>query len=240
MLKEALQYIVNLSTPTVREIDGETYSDKNLVRIKHNPKAEPIEMSTLTSLIAYLKSGIDVNTEKEKWFIHVQSPTKVSVFSALDDERSRECLIRVNAPVPTFNFGQFIDHESFCIALQSKFLPSEDLSKLLKVAGTVEAGSVSEYGDDGVSQKATVKTGIASKGDVIVPNPVSLAPFRTFAEVAQTESDFVFRMKQDKYDDILCALFEADGGAWKNEAMMRIRGYLEDALSFCGAFIVIS
>lgn len=30
---------------------------------------------------------------------------------------------------------------------------------------------------------------------------------------------FRFRMKQDKYDGITCGLFEADGGAWKIEAM---------------------
>ncbi len=240
MLKEALQYIVGLSVPTVREIGGETYSDKNLHRIKHNPKADPIEMNTLSSLVDYLRSGMDVNAEKEKLFIHVQSPTKVAVFSALDDERDREYLVRVNAQIPSFNFDHFIDHESFCIALQSKFLDSPERALLLKFAGTVEAGSVAEYGDDGVSQKATVKTGIASKEDALVPSPVLLAPFRTFVEVAQPASEFVFRMKQDRSDNIQCALFEADGGAWKNAAMVGIKAYLEEQLSEYQNFIVIS
>lgn len=240
MLKEALQYIIGLHEPSIQDIGGETYSDKPLHRIDHNPKADPIKMNTLSSLIEYLKSGIDVDTREETLFIHVQSPTKVSVFSPLDYDRERECLIEVNAQIPAFNFDHFIDHETFCINLQSKFMDSPDRALLLKFAGTVEAGSVSEYGDDGISQKATVKTGIASKGDAIVPSPVSLVPFRTFVEVQQPLSSFVFRMKQDKYDSIQCALFEADGGAWKNDAMIGIKAYLENSLSEYKNFVVIS
>lgn len=35
----------------------------------------------------------------------------------------------------------------------------------------VEAKTTANYGDDGVSQKTTIKQGIASKADVLVPNP---------------------------------------------------------------------
>ena len=51
MIKEALQYIVGLSEAKTQEINGQVYSDKNLIRISHNPKAEAISMSTLTSLV---------------------------------------------------------------------------------------------------------------------------------------------------------------------------------------------
>ena len=238
MLKEAIQYIVNLSAPTVKEIDGETYSDKQLHRVKHNPKADPIKLSTLTSLVDYLKSGVDRPTGR--LFIHVQSPTRVSVFSELDGDRRREMLAEVNAQIPHFDFDKFIDHESFCIGLQSKFLESSDRALLLKFAGTVEAGSISEYGDDGVSQKATVKTGIASKSEALVPSPVDLVPYRTFVEVAPPASSFVFRMKQDKYSGVCCALFEADGGAWKNAATEGIKSFLERAFEGDENLIVIS
>lgn len=239
MLKEALQYIIGLSDPSIREINGETYSDKQLHRIKHNPKADPIRLNTLSSLVEYLTSGIDILPDGPL-FVHVQSPTKVCVFSPLDPDRDRECLVEVNAQVPTFNFDHFIDHETFCINLQSKFRDEFDRALLLKFAGTVEAGSIAEYGDDGISQKATVKTGIASKGEALVPSPVLLVPFRTFVEVVQPVSHFVFRMKQDKYDGINCALFEADGGAWKLDAMTGIKSYLNGALAEYPNFVVIS
>lgn len=52
----------------------------------------------------------------------------------------------------------------------------------------------------------------------------------------QPESDFVFRMKEDKYDGVQCALFEADGGAWKLHAMESIQEYLEEQLKGVDGF----
>ncbi len=240
MIRKALEYIVGLSKPEVQTINGQVYADKSLCRISYNPKADEIEMNTLSSLVDYIKANIDEMSGK--MIIHVQSPTKVQLYSELDAERKREYMVKVTAQVPEFKFNQFTDHEAFCINLQSKFLadPETDRALLLKFAGTVEAGTVAEYGDDGVTQKATVKTGIASKGEAIVPSPATLKPFRTFVEVEQPLSQFIFRMKQDKYDGINCALFEADGGAWKIEAMKAIKAYLEEQLCGIEGFIIIS
>ncbi len=240
MLKEAIKYITELATPSIHNIDGQTYSDKDLNRISYIPRARSIEMNTLSSLIDYIKSGVDVFANE--MIIHVQSPTRVALYSSLDVERVREYVVEVNANVPDFNFGRFDNHESFCIGVQSKFIddPQTDKALLLKFAGTVEAGSVAEYGDDGVSQKATVKTGIASKGEAIIPSPAILKPFRTFVEVEQPISSFVFRMKDDRCGGIQCALFEADGGAWRIEAMESIKAYLADALKDYTNFVIIS
>jgi hypothetical protein len=241
MLKSFIQYIVGMAEPHIQEIDGETYSDKQLHRIQHIPYAREISMNTLSSLIEYIKSGVD--TFGGKMIIHVQSPTQVSMYSALDVERNREEIVTVNAQIPNFDFGRFMDHENFCIGVQSKFVdePLTDKALLLKFAGTVEAGSVAEYGDDGISQKATVKTGIASKGDAIIPSPARLKPFRTFVEVDQPVSSFIFRMKDDRCGGVQCALFEADGGAWKISAMGAIKAYLIKELEdFSESFIIIS
>lgn len=134
----------------------------------------------------------------------------------------------------------FVEGEDYNKCTSSIDDTATDRALLLKFAGTVESGTLAEYGDDGVTQKATVKTGIASKGDAIVPNPVKLKPYRTFLEVDQPVSEFIFRMKQDKYDGVLCALFEADGGAWKMEATERIKKYLESELKEYSDFTVIS
>lgn len=236
MIKEALQYIVGLGAANINEINGEQYSDKPLTRIIHNPKARAIEMNTLTSLVDYIKANID--TMSKKMIIQVVDPTKVLLYSNLDSERVRETIVEVNAQIPFFEFGRFMDHESFCIALQSKFIDNEDRALVLKFAGTVEEGTVAQYGDDGITQKATVKTGIASKGDAVVPNPVRLIPFRTFMEVEQPASDFIFRMRSER--GIQCAIFEADGGAWKNSAANSIKSYLVTELADYPHFTVIS
>ena len=244
MIKDALKYIVDLGEAKVQDItlpDGtvQTYSDKQLNRLSvHIPMASSIEMSTLTSLVDYIKANVDVMAEK--MIIDVKSPTEVRLYSQLNMERDRETLVVVNARVPEFSFNSFMDQEKFCINLQSKFIDSDDRALILKFAGTVEANTIAEYGDDGVTQKATVKTGIASKSDAIVPNPVHLRPYRTFLEVEQPASDFIFRMKQDKYDGVSCAIFEADGGAWKMNATKAIKEYLQFELSAFPQFTVIS
>lgn len=238
MIKEALEYIVDMSCPEIRAIHGETYSDKKLYRINHNPKAAALEMTTLTSLVEYIKANID--SMSEKMIVHVKSPTCVCLCSQLDKDRERELLVQVKASVPDFDYGRYMGHESFLIALQSQFIDNDDRELLLKFTGTVENGSVTQYGDDGVTQKATIKMGVASKGEALVPNPVKLRPFRTFVEVEQPESAFVFRMRQSERDGVECAIFEADGGAWKNAAMKGIKEYLQYELAELPKFTVIS
>ena len=238
MIKKALEYIVSLSEAKVDEIGGETYSDKPLHRICHNPKAEEIEMTTLQSLVDYIKSASD--SMSDKMIIHVVSPTQVRLYSQLDKDRQREYLVSVNADLPEFPFNTFMEHETFIIGVQSKFIPGNDTDLILKFAGTVEGGSIAEYGDDGVSQKATVKTGLASKSDAVIPSPVTLKPYRTFTEVEQPESQFIFRMKEDERCGVRCALFEADGGAWKLAAMEFVKEYLERELEGDEQFTVIA
>ena len=197
MIKEALQYIVGLSEAKTQHINGNVYSDKPLHRIDtYFPAADPIRVNNLSSLLEYIHSGVD--TMADKMIIQVVSPTKVVLFSQLNDNRDRETLVIAEAQIPSFNYERFIEHESFCIGVQSKFVddPETDKSLILKFAGTVEAGTVAQYGDDGISQKATIKTGIASKSEAIVPNPVKLRPYRTFSEVEQPVSDFIFRIKR--------------------------------------------
>lgn len=247
MIKEALQWIVDLREPKLQEITSEdgntrTFSDKPLYMVEPEyHMADPINMSTLSSLVDYIKANID--EMYDRMIIHVISPTKVRLYSRLNEVRHREYLVDVDAEVPVFKFDTFIENEKFIIGVQSKFMddPASNRELVLKFAGTVESGTVAQYSDDGISQKATVKTGIASKGEALVPSPVSLRPFRTFVEVEQPVSDFIFRMKEDKYDGIQCAIIEADGRAWKNSAMKNIKDYLESELSeFMGRFTVIS
>lgn len=237
MIKEALEYIVNLSEPETFHIGGQTYCDKKLNRVSFNPKAEPITMNTLPSLLDYIKSGYD---SFGKMFIHIVSPTEVRLVSSLDDERERENLVTVKAKVPSFQFNDYVSHEEFCIALQAKFLNSEDRALLLKFAGTVEAGTVAQYGDDGITQKATIKQGVAGKQDALVPNPVLLKAYRTFVEVDQPEAQYVFRMKQGSNGGVMCALFEADGGAWMIDAKESIREYLAENLEGIENIMILS
>jgi len=209
-----------------------------LYRVKQElPKAEPLRLSTLTGLIDYIKADVE-DEISGNIFIQVTSPTRIDMYSTLDIEHERERLVEVDANVPNFPFGRFVEQEEFCINVQSKFINTENRELLLKFAGTVESGTIAQYGDDGVTQKATIKTGIASKGTAVLPSPLKLKPYRTFTEVEQPESDFIFRMKD--MGGVSCALFEADGKAWRNVAMYNIKVYLQEQLKDCEHITVLA
>lgn len=238
MIKEALKYFLEQSKPDVIDIYGDTYSNKPYEKVVKKPYADEIHLTTLSSLVEYIKAGVDVMGGN--MIIHVVSPTKVSVFSCLDENRKREHVVSVCACLPNITMNSYVEREKFNIALQSKFVANDDKDLLLRFVGTVEEGTVAAYGDDGVSQKATIKTSLTSKGEALVPNPVVLKPYRTFTEVDQPESAFVFRMKSDKYEGITCAIFEADGGAWQLDAMNNVKEYLKEALKDVEGYVIIS
>lgn len=185
---------------------------------------QSLNLNTLSSLVDYIKSELD--RKDDRLILTVKDEQTVFLEGQLEVNGSRERLAEVNAIVPAFSFDYFYHSEEFNIKLQSIFTDSSDREILLKVVGNISEDSVKTVGDDGVSQAVTINQGVASKVDVKVPNPVTLAPYRTFNEVAQPESKFVFRMKEGPR----CALFEADGGVWRNKAIQNIKEYFEKTL----------
>lgn len=222
MLKEALEYIISLGKVHEHRIGDQVYSDKTLYAVKE-PVAEPLVVHNLTGLVDYLNSNYD---KLNPVLVQVEGPTEVNVYSTFSRDRRRNHYLHVNALLPSIPFGRFMDLESFNILLQSCFVPNEDRAKVLRIVGNIKEETVKTFGDDGVSQQVTAKTGVATVENVVVPNPVRLKPFRTFVEIMQPESEFVFRMRSGPE----AALIEADGGAWKLEAIQRIKDYLTKAL----------
>lgn len=226
MNKEAMEYLVNLGEnddPIIQLAQG-TYSRVGLSRITE-PVANTLTVSTLTGLVDYIKGNVD--KLKGELLIQVKSQDEVRLYSPLNEDKERELYIKAEAILPNnVRYDQFIDTERFNIMLQSSFVDAGYKKALLQYTGLVQDENVKSIGDDGVSQQVTVKTGVASVGQAIVPNPVSLAPYRTFPEVEQPISKFIFRMKEGPS----AAIYEADGGAWRNEAIKNIKEYLEEEL----------
>ena len=224
--REALEYLVNLGEKKepIIELDQGTFSRVSLNRVTE-PVASKLTVSTLTGLVDYIKTNVD--HLEGKLLIQVKSPEEVALYSPLNADREREKYVSAEAILPNnVVYDRFLDTERFNIMLQSAFVNNKDKEILLKYTGLIQDDAVKTIGDDGVSQQVTVKTGVASVGQAVVPNPVTLAPFRTFPEVEQPESKFIFRMKEGPS----AALFEADGGAWRNKAILNIKAYLEKEL----------
>lgn len=224
--KEALEYLVKLGyeEDILVETEQGLFSKVQLQRVKY-PQVETLQVSNLTSIIEFLKANID--EVKDKALIQVVSPRQVKLLSPLRKDFDRHEFLRADAILPdNIRYDSFMETEKFNIMLQAGFVCNEDRDLLLKFTGLIRDEAVKETGDDGVSQKVTIKTGVATVGEAQVPNPVLLAPYRSFPEIEQVESKFIFRMKEGPH----AAIYEADGGAWKNEAMRRIKEYLVNNL----------
>lgn len=225
-LKEALEYVVGLgleAEPTeVLEIAGKTYANRSLTRYGKPAYAEPVKASTLTALVDYIENCAE--EFQGSMVVHIESPTRVRLMSVLDAERNREVLFETNAETSGFQFDRWYDQEDFMISIQANFEASPDLELVMKVAGNIEKKNEQTFSDDGTTQTATMNVGIASKADVIVPNPVELIPYRTFQEVAQPASKFVFRIGDKNVPAF--KIIEAEGGIWRNQAIGNIKGYL--------------
>ena len=225
-LKEALQYVNELKEegmkPVVTEIGGKTYCNKGLIRYAQEDLADAIHVNTLSAMVDYITGKQE--ELREKMILHIRSPKEVALYSGLLTERQRETLFVCDAIVNEFQFDKYYDQERFMIELQSNFAISADLGTIMQVAGNIQAGTTASYSDDGISQKTTIKTGV-QRVYVQVPNPVSLIPYRTFAEVEQPSSLYVFRVKDDGDRGPMFKLVEADNGLWKHAAMLRIKNY---------------
>lgn len=231
-IKEAIAYIAKLGVeaekPEQIEINGRIYCTKDLVRYDAPDKARAIEATTLTSLIDYIKENRE--ELRDRMIIQVVSPTKVLLYSGLLEERDRETLFEVNALLPHFEYGREYDQESFLISMQSCFKESDDRETVTLFAGNIVNTQEAAFSDNGVTQQAVMKTGITTKDNVIVPNPVNLIPYRTFLEVEQPGSSFVFRVSEGRGGAPAFKLVTADGGLWQSQAVANVKDYLTEAL----------
>lgn len=163
--------------------------------------------------------------------IQVVSATKVLFYSGLLPERDRETLFEVNAMIPFFSYGAEYDQESFLVAMQSCFAPSDEREDVTKVASNIVSTQEATFSDDGISQQVIMKTGVTKKENAIIPNPVRLIPYRTFLEVEQPESEFVFRITEGRGGAPTFKLVAADGGRWEAVAIDNVKSYLMEALA---------
>lgn len=226
-IKEALAYAVELADgqKVLYEEKGKTFYDRGkatLVELDGLKYASSLEVHTLSGLVGYLKEQFD-KTLGSKLLIHVASPTKVNVYSELDADRKRESAILATAELDRYPYGRFLDSEQFIINILSLFQRDENSEAIRKCASAIRIEGGGDVTDNGVSQTVTVKQGAATVGQAEVPSPVELRPYRTFLEVEQPASPFVFRI--DKNGN--CALFEADGGMWKHHAIANVMEYLQ-------------
>ncbi len=221
MIKEALEYIINQSKPQIETINGRKYSNKQLLEIQE-PMQNPICLQTITGMVDYLNNDPDGIYVDGKTIINISTPDLIEVFSPVDIDYRRHRYLKTSADLPCITLGQYISQESFIIQLQTCFSRIGDWDKVIQIASNVKLEEGVQMTDDGTSQAVTAKTGVARVATIELPNPVMLAPIRSFHEIEQPLVPFVYRIDQGGR----IGLFEADGGAWRREAVMRIKNYI--------------
>ena len=223
MIKQAIEYIVGLGNKEVVDVNGKQFSTGQLHRLDQTPSVDAITVRSLSGMVDYIKSNFDHSKEL---MVHVESPTSVKVYDALDWDNRRQMFIQATAMLPQISFDRFQNTESFSIMLQSCFVPNEHRAMVLQVISSIVEDESVNTTDDGITQRVTAKVGVAQLGLTEIPNPVKLKPFRTFVEVTQPESEFILRVRKGPES----ALFEADGAAWELNAMRNIEEYLQNEL----------
>lgn len=251
MDKSAFQYLAdNLGTARVIEVGGRQYSDRKLHKVLE-PEPAPLRVTTLSALVEYVSTNPD--GIEEPLLARVESPTEVVLSGPLFGPfQQRKVFLKADCGevLPVTRFGQFMDQESFIIMLRSGFLNADALAGFtwlgqqltdddasegdLEYVGSVAAALVDEasanHQDDGITQTVTLQAGTKLKGVERLQNPVRLRPWRTFPDVRQPMSEFVLRVRKGG----LLGLFEADGGAWRLEAMNNIQAELKFRLAEAG------
>lgn len=232
-LRDAIDRIVALSTPSTVEVDGRTYCNKTMTELggQHN-RPDTYYVDTLDALIKMIRTeGVGWVDVDGRLNVRVVSAREVSVVSSYmptkDNMFDRAKLYYAKTDVPSVTIGAEMSQEQAIVELQSLYGATPDRDYLLDLLSRIDVNQGVSSVDNGVTQEVSVRTGAVLKEKMSVRPIVRLQPYRTFLEVSQPVSDFLLRVSKSGYP----ALFEADGGAWKLEAKRNIAAYLGEQLS---------
>ena len=230
LTREFLEKVEEMVQPQTLTEGIRTFVDKPMHMLVDEIAADtPLRTNSLSSVADYIKSNADFDAlaSDGRKIIHVEDEKTVWLYTEMNSFKKRSALLLASAWVSSFPFGQWLSLENFIISVQANFVTDEHRDELLSFVARVKQDTGVEQQDDGVTQKVTTRSGVSLSRTSKVPNPITLRPFRTFSEVEQPESSFVFRIKAEEGCGVKAALFAADGDAWRHDAILKIRDYFQ-------------
>lgn len=227
MIKSAIEYLSDLRKPVTIKVDGKTFYDAIYSPAKDIYPAT-LKVHNLTGIFDYL-------TEKPEvvWnglFIHIEDFNNVILYQSMTGPFNQREPIIISLSRPfSFPFNEKMSLEKFIISLRALFVDNDDREYLLKFISGIKVDASATIKDDGVSQKIIARQGTSSLMSQISIKPVvRLRPFRTFTEIEQPESEFVFRLGTNSDKEPVASLYECDGEAWKQTAIENIKAWFKD------------
>lgn len=228
MFEQLIEEIQKAVAVETVDIGGKKFTSQPVHEVPAQRLAKVLKTATLQSIVDYFGAGIDAaGTTDEGFVIHVASPSLVDVLLWLDDDRQRETRLQAVYSGHSFEFGKQYEQGEFITLLRSQFVLTDAREELQRFVGALTDESSLKLEDDGVSQKTVAKTGLTTVARVENNAPLVLAPFRTFPEIEQPESEFILRLHRRDGDVPRISLHEADNQAWKLEAVNRIAEWIK-------------
>jgi len=229
---KAIQESVKVDVIAVDDLE---FTTREIYEPPQEAVPTPLALNTLSGMVNYIRDTADLGTynKKSECILQVVDEVTVKLHSWLFGRYAqRRCYAVATAQAvlgpANFVYGRFYDIEEFIIKLSTLFVADENLDAVRRVVGNIKEERVRNTDCDGISQSVVARIGIATVSEVRVPNPVLLRPYRTFREIEQPVSSFLLRLRAGDDEELpTCALFEADCGGWRI-----------DAIRFIGAFLI--
>lgn len=186
-------------------------------------------VTSLDALVNLIRTEAVKNYTNSPIYVNAAEYGGVSVYLQPEaaNKMKRAMLYLAQATdVPGFRDTKYSFEEAM-IALRSQFQQTDDIKYMLNLLSHMASDQSVKSDDNGVTQTVQVKRGVSFVDNEEVRPIVALAPYRTFQEVEQPISEFVFRVDNERN----ITLAEADGGMWKLTARRTVCQYLTDALT---------
>lgn len=235
MLAELVEKVEELMNgqvePEIVEHEGVEYvKTSNGYKKLDKPSVYALEVNSLSGLVKMIRTSL----VEMKGVPEIYTPlivnidvNDITVYSSMDGGKERQRLINATPLTPSLSLDRNLSVEELIILLSTSYIETENTSKFINSISNLRIVEEVEFSDDGIGQTVTAKQGASINKVYEVQPIVKLKPIRSYAEIEQVESKFLFRVNKG---GSVC-LREADGGQWKYEAQSRIVEYLEEELS---------
>lgn len=231
MITEAIDKIIDLEKIDLATIRDQTYvkANQNIKRLKRPEEhiVTPLAFRTLTGLVDYFNCEIDA-LDRQKLLFHVADYNQVNLIGNLQpsNENTRFFYAGAACMKTTFKFNQWHNVEEFIISMQTSFDMNEEAEAIINLVGKIVSEHVKTNEDNGFAQSVQVRTGLTTRSEVQVQNPVKLFPWRTFVEIDQPLTLAVLRFRELQGNQLQVALFDSACEWWRREAILSIKKWL--------------
>jgi hypothetical protein len=234
MIKAAIEKILDLSKIEIIEHEGKKFSDKKLYKIEidKSPQPEVLNINTLSGVIDYI--SIHPDNSKE-YLIHIISPKEINIYGEYEELYGRRKLYLTSECISGCNFSFITKNNQieFTTALQVYFVLDDNLKDLINIVSNITDEQTNNFIDNGISQQVTIKKGIKRESKDII-NPFILRPYRTFEEIEQVESSYIFKIIKTDGNEIKFNLQEIESNLWKLDSINLIRDFIHKSISITG------